>query len=151
MARRTDRLVRGGWAAHGIGGGEAGIYNQANGLPLTGISNIRFSNNWVRNCAEPFTTGSRSDPSTANGGGISLPVENNDYINNLMSNINDTAQNGNPNEQWVWGLGSESYTCSMSYTGSGPYTVTATCLPEQVDITAKTRRLRACWLLGELH
>jgi len=130
------------------GGGEAGIYNQANGLPLTGISNIRFSNNWVRNCAEPFTTGSRSDPSTANGGGISLPVENNDYINNLMSNINDTAQNGNPNEQWVWGLGSESYTCSMSYTGSGPYTATATCLPEQVDITAKTTKIASVLASG---
>jgi len=38
-----------------------------------------FSNNWVRNCAEPFTRGA-DRPVHGECGGISLPVENNDYI-----------------------------------------------------------------------
>ncbi len=118
------------------GGAACGIYDAVTGLPKTAIDNIRFSNNWVRNCPEPFTTGSRSG-GIGDGGGTSLPSQNNDYINNLMTNINDTNQTGDPNDQWVWGLGSTTYPCAMSYIGSGPYTVTAACAPYQQDITSK--------------
>ena len=129
------------------GGSACGIFDAVTGLPKTAIDNIRFSNNWVRNCPEPFTTGSRSGK-IGDGGGVSLPSENNDYINNLMTNVNDTHQTGNPNDQWVWGLGSIDYPCTMSYTGSGPYTVTASCLPYQQDLTAKTTKIASVSTTG---
>ncbi len=123
------------------GGAACGIYDPATGLPETVINNVRFSNNWVRNCAEPFTTGSRSG-SIGNGGGVSLPSTNNDYINNLMTNIHDVNQTGNTGDQWLWGLGQDQYTCAMSYTGTAsPYTVTALCNPYQQDVVSKINQI----------
>jgi len=122
------------------GGAACGIFDSVTGLPKTAIDNIRFSNNWIRNCPEPLTTGGRSGP-IGDGGGLSLPANNNDYINNLLTNINDLNQTGNPNDQWVWGDNSNHYHCTMSYTGSGPYTVTAQCVPYQQDITNKITKI----------
>jgi len=129
------------------GGSACGIFDPTTGLPKTAIDNIRFSNNWVRNCPEPFTSGSRSGK-IGDGGGLSLPSQNNDYINNLMTNVNDTNQTGNPNDQWVWGLGSINYPCAMTYAGSGPYIVTASCSPYQQDITAKISEISSTLTSG---
>jgi hypothetical protein len=75
--------------------------------------------------------------SPGNGGGVSLPVQKNDFINNLFSNISDYNQFGAPGHDWLWTSGQDTFTCSMSYTGtSSPYTVTAVCLPIQSDISS---------------
>ncbi len=101
------------------GGQTCGIYDSVTGLPRTYIDNIRMSNNWIRNCPSAASTGSRSG-SDGNGGGVSLPSEDNDYINNLWSNINDVNQTGNPDNQWEWGQGQDYFTCAMSYTFEQP-------------------------------
>jgi hypothetical protein len=112
-------------------GGEAcGIYNPLTGLPNNYIDNIRFSNNWVRNCPEPVQMSNRSG-SIPNGGGVSLPVQNNDFINNLFTNISDYNQWGRPGTEWEWTSGQDQYRCTMTATGS---IVTAGCLPMQSDL-----------------
>jgi len=116
------------------GGSACGIYNTVSGLPNTYIDNIRFESNWVRNCPEPFQMSNRSG-APGDGGGLSLPVQNNDFINNLFTNIGDTNQFNSPGHEWEWTSGQNPFHCSMSYSGSGPYTVTATCLPYQSDVT----------------
>jgi len=116
------------------GGAACGIYNTTTGLPNTFIDNIRFESNWVRNCPEPVQMSNRAG-APGDGGGLSLPVQNNDFINNLFTNIGDTNQFNSPGHEWEWTSGQNPFHCSMSFTGSGPYTVTATCLPYQSDIT----------------
>ena len=108
-------------------GGEAcGIYNPSTGLPNNYIDNIRFSNNWVRNCPEPVQMSNRSG-SIPNGGGVSLPVQDNDFfVNNLFTNISDYNQWGRPGTEWEWTSGQDQYRCTMTATGS---IVTAGCLP----------------------
>ncbi|MGP0095540.1 MAG: hypothetical protein ACLPHI_00765 [Terriglobales bacterium] len=130
------------------GGESCGIYDPVSGLPLTYIDNVRFSNNWIRNCPSMATTGGSSDIGPGDGGGISLPATNDDYINNLGTNINDTNQQGNPNYQWPWGGGANKYPCNMSYTGNGvpngstaPFVVKAVCTPIQIDATAKMTKV----------
>jgi hypothetical protein len=88
-------------------GGTAGVYDPATHLPSTYIDNIRFSNNWVRN----------------------WPVQNNDFINNLYSNVADANQWGAPGHELQWTSGQNQFTCTASYSGTGPYTVTQKCLP----------------------
>lgn len=120
----------------GSGGQAVGIYDPVTGLPRSYIDNIRVSNNWIRNCPQLIQMLNRGDMSPADGGGVTLPVENNDVINNLASNIADTNQFGNPGHQWQWTSGGGNWTCAMSYTGSSnPYTVTASCQPYQTDLT----------------
>jgi|HubBroStandDraft_1064217.scaffolds.fasta_scaffold00268_10 hypothetical protein len=115
------------------GGASCGIFDPVTGLPLTAINNVRFSNNWFRNAPSFATTGAGSNISPGDGGGISQAQDSMDYINNLGSNINDTNQNGNPNYEWAYGGTGDKYTCNMSYTGTGPYTILASCLPIQID------------------
>ncbi len=120
-------------------GDSVGVYDPVTGYPASYLDNVRFSNNWVRNCPQAVQMTGRGDMGAGNGGGITLPVEDLDFIGNLFSNIADTNQFDVPGHIWEWGSGSggTAWTapCTMSYTGSGPYLVTATCLPYQVDIT----------------
>ncbi len=116
------------------GGATCGIYDPVTGLPRTYVDNIRVSNNWIRNCPQPVALSNRSG-SPGNGGGVSAPVENTDYINNLFTNISDTNQFGTPGHLWEWTSGQNTYPCAMSYMGSGPYTVTASCAPFQANFT----------------
>lgn len=117
------------------GGQAVGIFDPVTGLPNSYIDNIRFSNNWVRNCPQAIQTVNRGDMGPANGGGITLPVINVDHINNLFSNISDTNQFGSPGHNWQWTSGGGNWTCSMATAGSGPFTVTGNCLPYQTDLT----------------
>lgn len=118
------------------GGQAVGIYDSVTGLPKSYIDNIRFSNNWVRNCPQAIQTVNRGDMGPANGGGVTLPVINVDNIGNLYSNIADVNQFGSPGHNWQFTAGGGSWTCAMSYTGSvNPFTVTAVCRPYQVDLT----------------
>jgi hypothetical protein len=123
----------------GSGGEAVGIFDPVTGLPGSYLDNVRFSNNWVRNCPQPVQMLGRGDMNTGNGGGITLPVNNLHFIGNLFSNIADTNQFDSPGHVWQWTSGNggpEGYaTCAMSYTGSGPYTVTAACAPMQTDLT----------------
>jgi hypothetical protein len=128
----------------GSGGEAVGIFDPITGLPASYLDNVRFSNNWVRNCPSAVQMIGRGDMNTGNSGGITLPTDHLDFIGNLFSNISDNSQFGNPGQApshiWQWGNGngsSESYaTCAMSYTGSSsPYTVTALCAPMQTDLT----------------
>lgn len=121
-------------------GSACGIYNSSTGLPNTYIDNIRFESNWVSNCPQPIQMSNRSG-SPGNGGGLSLPVQNNDFINNLFTNVSDTNQFGGPGHEWEWTSGQDQFTCTMSYTGSGPYTVTASCVPYQSDITGHITKI----------
>ncbi len=122
------------------GGSACGIYDSVTGLPKTYIDNIRFSNNWVRNCPQPIQMSNRSGI-PGDGGGVSLPVENNDFINNLFTNVGDFNQFGNPANEWEWTAGQNVFPCTMSYTGTGPYTITGTCLPYQSDFTSKITKM----------
>jgi hypothetical protein len=122
------------------GGAACGIYSSSTGLPLTAVDNIRVSNNWIRNCPQPVALSNRSG-SPGNGGGVSLPVQDTDYINNLFTNISDTNQFGTPGREWEWTTGQDQYPCAMSYTGSGPYTVRANCAPFQADPTSKITKV----------
>jgi hypothetical protein len=122
------------------GGAACGIYDSVTGLPRTYVDNIRVSNNWIRNCPQPVALSNRSG-SPGNGGGVSLPVQDNDYINNLFSNVSDSNQTGTPGHVWQWDGGQNSFTCAMSYTGTGPYTVTAMCAPYQSDISANVIKI----------
>ncbi|MFY9904389.1 MAG: hypothetical protein WAK62_04535, partial [Terriglobales bacterium] len=99
------------------GGAACGIYNTGTGLPNTYIDNIRFESNWVRNCPEPFQMSNRSG-APGDGGGLSLPVQNNDFINNLFTNIADTSQFNSPGHEWEWTSGQDLFRCTMSYIGS---------------------------------
>jgi hypothetical protein len=123
----------------GSGGQAVGVFDPVTGLPATYLDNIRFSNNWIRNCPQPVQMSGRGLMNTGNGGGITLPINNLDFIGNLFSNISDTNQFDNPGHIWQWdggNGGAEGYAaCAMSYTGSGPYTVTAACTPMQTDLT----------------
>jgi hypothetical protein len=112
------------------GGQACGIYNPSTGLPNTYIDNIRFSNNWVRNCPEPVQMSNRSG-SIPNGGGVSLPVQDNDFVNNLFTNISDSNQWGRPGKEWEWTSGQDVYRCAMTAAGS---VATAGCLPMQSDL-----------------
>lgn len=123
------------------GGSSCGIYNNVTGLPNTVIDNIRYENNWISDCPQPIQMSNRSG-NIGNGGGTSAPVANNDFINNLMSNIADQNQFGSPGHEWEWTSGQDQYPCVMSYTGNGvpngsspPFVATAACAPEQLDIT----------------
>jgi hypothetical protein len=129
----------------GSGGEAVGIFDPITGLPASYLDNVRFSNNWVRNCPSPVQMIGRGDMNAGNGGGITLPVNNLDFIGTLFSNISDNSQFGNPGQAsghiWEWTSGNggpEGYaTCAMSYTGSSnPYTVTALCAPMQTDLTS---------------
>ena len=122
------------------GGSACGIYDPVTGLPKTYIDNIRFESNWVSNCPQPIQMSNRSG-SPGNGGGVSLPVQNNDFINNLFTNVSDTNQFGSPGHEWEWTSGQDQFTCAMSYTGSGPYTVTAICVPFQADMTGHITKI----------
>jgi len=64
-----------------------------------------------------------------------------------MSNINDTRRTAILTTMGM-GLGSESYTCSMSYYRLRPLYGDGTCLPEQVDITAKTTKIASVLASG---
>ncbi|MGD0792585.1 MAG: hypothetical protein ABR920_12525 [Terriglobales bacterium] len=126
------------------GGQVCGIYDQSTGLPTTSTDNVRFSNNWVRNCPGPIELRNRSGGqfrSGGDGGGVSLPGNNDDYINNLFSNVADAKQFGDPGESTngtediYWVAGQNSYVCNMA--GSTPSVgyATAACLPEQSDVS----------------
>jgi hypothetical protein len=119
------------------GGQAAGIFDPVTGLPASYLDNVRLSNNWVRNSPQAIQMLGRGAMDTGNGGGITLPFENVDFINNLFSNIADSNQFGTPGHMWQFTSGSgATWSCAMSYTGTGPYTVTATCLPYQTDLTS---------------
>jgi len=122
------------------GGSAAGVYNSVTGLPNTFIDNIRFESNWIRNCPEPFGISNRSGV-PSDGGGVSLPVQDNDFINNLFSNISDSNQWNTPGHEIGWTSGQDMFPCAMSYSGTGPYTVTALCLPYQSDITGHISKI----------
>jgi hypothetical protein len=116
------------------GGSVCGIFDPNStppGLPKTGIDNIRFSNNWIRNSPKTIEMANRSGI-PGEGGGLSLPVRNNDFINNAQTNVGDTNQFGNPGNGWQFVSGSNLFNCNMSSVGT---TVTASCFPGQADIT----------------
>jgi hypothetical protein len=122
----------------GSGGQAVGVFDSSTGLPASFIDNLRFSNNWIRNCPQPVEQLNRGNMGTGNGGGVTLPITHNDFINNLFSNFTDASQFGSPGHIWQWtsgGFANNSWTCAMSYAGTGPYTITATCLPFQTDLT----------------
>jgi hypothetical protein len=120
------------------GGDNCGVFDPSTGLPRSYIDNVRISNNWFRNGPSIASTGARSG-NAGNGGGISLPVTNNDYVNNLFSNINDINQTGNPGNQWQWGqAGQDYYTCAMTRAGTK---ATAGCFPYQQDISGNISQI----------
>jgi hypothetical protein len=114
------------------GGAACGIYDPVSGLPSTFIDNVRFSNNWVRNCPQPIAMENRSSLVTGDGGGVSGPGQDLDFINTLFSNVGDDNQFGNPANEWEWTSGSNPFTCVMSRASN---VATATCLPTQTDIS----------------
>src|ERR1035437_3714947 len=86
----------------GSGGEAVGILDPVTGLPASYLDNVRFSNNWVRNCPQPVQMIGRGNMNTGDGGGITLPVNNLDFIGNLFSNIADTNQFDTPGHVWEW-------------------------------------------------
>jgi hypothetical protein len=119
------------------GGQAAGVFDPATGRPASYLDNVRLSNNWIRNAPNPVQMIGRGDMNTGNGGGTTLPVGHNDFINNLFTNIGDTNQFNTPGHMWQWTSGNgNNYTCAMSYVTVSPslYTVTANCSPFQTDI-----------------
>jgi len=121
----------------GSGGQFVGVYDPFSGLPTTAVDNIRFSNNWIRNGAQPIQSAGRGDLDAADGGGITLPAKNYDFINNIFSNFHDIAQFGNPGFIWQYASAGGYWFCNMSYTGSvTPFTIQANCIPPQNDLTS---------------
>ncbi len=118
----------------GSGGEAVGVFDPSTGLPASYVDNIRFSNNWVRNSPQAVQWTGRGDMSPSNAGGITAPTNNADFINSLFSNISDNNQFGNPGHIWQYGSSVTPWTCAMSYTGTGPYTVTAACAPFQTNL-----------------
>jgi hypothetical protein len=118
----------------GSGGQAVGIFDPITGLPASYIDNIRFSNNWVRNSPQAIQMIGRGDMGPSNSGGIALPVDNLDFIGNLFTNVSDNNQFGAPGHVWQYGSSVSPWTCAMSYTGTGPYTVTAVCAPFQTNL-----------------
>jgi hypothetical protein len=117
------------------GGTMAGVYDPITGLPITVISNLRVSNNWIRNSPQAVQMAVRSG-TPGNGGGVSLPADKIDYYNNVFSNISDNNQWGSPgNDLFEWGGGGkgappqgggQAFQCTMSRTSG---VANATCLP----------------------
>lgn len=121
------------------GGATGGGYDTGTGLPKTLIRDIRTSNNWYSDAPQPIQMDNRSSGQTqigSNGGGVSGISSNHDFINNLWTNIADSAQFGKVGTgQWQWTAGGESFPCTMSYVGVvAPFTVTASCAPTQVGM-----------------
>lgn len=97
------------------GGSICGSYG-ADGLPEAIVQNVRFENNWFRNTPQVIQIRSRS-LSPGNGAGVSNPMTNLDFINNVISNVGDIAQSGDPGPDLVqWAASSNSYRCTMSRT-----------------------------------
>lgn len=119
------------------GGQACGVYDSVTGLPKNAIDSIRFTNNWIRNCPQTIQMSNRSGI-PGDGGGLSLPVKNEDYVNNLFTNVGDQNQFGNPGDNWQWVSGSNNYPCNMTHVST---LVTANCLPQQVDITSKISKI----------
>jgi hypothetical protein len=113
------------------GGQAAGVFDPVTGLPASYIDNVRFSNNWVRNSPQLIQWTGRGDMSPSNSGGIALPTNNFDVINNLFSNISDANQFGNPGHIWQYGASVSPWTCAMSHVGTQ---VTAACAPFQTNL-----------------
>jgi len=109
------------------GGEICGIYDPVTGLPKTAIDNVRVSNNWFRNGPQVFQISPRS-LGAGNGGGMSQPIRDLDYINNLFSNIGDGEQWGNPGNDLfqLGGSGANTFLCNMTGTGTVAHAV---CLP----------------------
>lgn len=116
------------------GGATCGIYDPSTGLPVTAIDNVRFSNNWFRNSPQLIQISSRS-LGAGNGGGVSQPIQDLDYINNLFTNIGDTAQFGAPgNDIFQWGgSGANTFLCTMSRVSNVAFAV---CSPIKIANTA---------------
>ena len=78
------------------GGEVAGIFDPLNsGVPLTRLSNIRWQDFWIRNAPQGIQTSSRA-LNPGNGGGLSQPMSNIDFINGVFTNVGDDAQWGSP-------------------------------------------------------
>jgi hypothetical protein len=98
-----------------ISGGEAAGIFDPNGLPLTAIHDVRWENNWIRNANHGVGAAARST-TPGNGGGVSQPVRNIDFLNNIFSNIADDGQFG-PNSSadlFQFGSSGNFYNCPMS-------------------------------------
>lgn len=99
------------------GGTTCGIYDPASGVPLTAIDNVRFSNNWIRNSPQIIQISSRS-LSPGNGGGMSQPIQNLDYINNVFTNVGDDNQWGSPGPDLAqWAASGEVFNATMTRSG----------------------------------
>jgi hypothetical protein len=76
----------------------------------------------------------RGDMDTGNGGGVTLPTNNLDFINNLFSNVGDPNQFGNSGNIWQWTSGSGSnYTAVCTHSGTA---ITCLAPPFQTDLTS---------------
>jgi hypothetical protein len=100
------------------GGQVCGIFDPVTHLPRTTVTNMYFQYNWFRNAPEGPQIATRSG-SPGNGGGLSNPIENFDYINNLFTNVGDANQFNTPGSNLIeWGSGSNPLACVMSRTSN---------------------------------
>lgn len=100
------------------GGSSAGIYYPSTdplaGLPMTVLQNVAFENDWVRNTPQIVQISSRA-LIPGDGGGISAPVANLDFINILATNVQDHAQFGTPgNDIFQWAASGQKFTAMVS-------------------------------------
>lgn len=106
------------------GGSTCGIYDTT-GLPVTAIDNFRLSNNWIRNSPQGVQMSTRS-LAPGDGGGLSQPNTNVDYINILFSNINDDAQFGGVGPDLIqWNASGQTYLATVTRTGPVAHAVAA--------------------------
>lgn len=108
------------------GGATCGVFD-ASGTPRTAINNLRFTNNWIRNSAQGPGLSTRSG-SPGNGGGVSQPIYNIDIMNNVLSNLGDDQQFGNPGtDLFTWGGISNTFSCTMTRGQESPNVAHAHC------------------------
>ena len=100
------------------GGTTCGVFDPITNLPMTVIDNVRFENNWVRNTPQILQLSTRA-LGAGNGGGLSTPITNLDYINNLFSNVGDDAQFGAPGPDIAqWAASGQTFLATMTRTSN---------------------------------
>jgi len=95
------------------GGQVCGIFDPITGLPRTAVQNILYQYNWWRNSPEGPAIATRAG-TPGNGGGVSLPVQNIDFHDNLFI-TGDANQFGSPGKQlFEWGTTLNQFSCVAS-------------------------------------
>lgn len=102
---------------------DGGGYDPATGLPWGRLEDGRISNNWFRNGPQMVQLISRS-LGHGNGNGVSNPLQRLDFLNNVFTNIGDSAQWGSPgNDIMQIPASNQTYMATLARAGGAAHAI----------------------------